>query len=516
MTIANPNFVASIKIDSPNSYVDVTKNCRISTLNYEDTSVSFDPASPGNAILRPYKQQYVFETRLKVPKTGLMLVGLGGNNGSTLLATLTAHRHALQWRTRWGVQKPNYLGSLTLASSLRLGRGDNGSVYAPFSSFLPLVDPASMPVTGWDISSASMSEAMTRAQVLEPDLQAQLEPLIGNIIPLPGTYDPDFIAMNQGSRANNLIPGTKKQQLEKLRSDIRTFRAQHNLDQVIVLWTANTERFSQFPGQNAESLIEAIEKGNDSEVAPSVLYAVAAILENAPFINGSPQNTLIPSVVDLALQKGVLVAGDDFKSGQTKLKCVLVDFLVSAGIKPISIASYNHLGNNDGLNLSSPSQFRSKEISKSGVIEDTVASNMILYPDGKGPDHVVVIKYTPAVGDSKRALDEYESEIYCGGRQTMSIHTVCEDSLLAVPLMIDLVLLTDLLGRVQVVKPDNMQMHSVLSHLSYCLKAPLFPKSTQTVNALQSQRLALENFMRALLGLPPSTHMDLEVRLCPK
>lgn len=104
------------------------------------------------------------------------------------------------------------------------------------------------------------------------------------------------------------------------------------------------------------------------------------------------------------------------------------------------------LGNNDGLNLSAPFQFRSKEISKSGVIDDIIASNQILYENSTTPDHVVVIKYLPAVGDSKRALDEYESEIYCGGRQTMSIHTVCEDSLLAVPLMIDLVLLTDLLG----------------------------------------------------------------------
>ncbi|KAM0684323.1 hypothetical protein MDAP_000091 [Mitosporidium daphniae] len=163
-------------------------------------------------------------------------------------------------------------------------------------------------------------------------------------------------------------------------------------------------------------------------------------------------------------------------------------YLVLSENECVSIASYNHLDNNDGLNIFSSSQFRSKEISKSDVIEDTVASNMILYLDGNGPDHVVVIKHTPEVGDSKRAFDEYESEIYCCDRQTMSIHTVCEDSLVAVPLMIDLVLPIDLFGRVQVVKPDNMQMHSVPSHLSYCLKAHLFAKSTQKVNSLQSQR----------------------------
>jgi myo-inositol-1-phosphate synthase len=186
------------------------------------------------------------------------------------------------------------------------------------------------------------------------------------------------------------------------------------------------------------NLFASIE-ANKSEISPSTLYALACISEGVPFINGSPQNTFVPGAVQFAEEKGCLIGGDDFKSGQTKMKSVLVDFLVGAGIKPVSIVSYNHLGNNDGLNLSAPQTFRSKEISKSNVVDDMVASNEILYKDCESPDHCVVIKYVPYVGDSKRAMDEYTSEIFMGGTNTIVMHNTCEDSLLAAPIILDLV-----------------------------------------------------------------------------
>lgn len=163
----------------------------------------------------------------------------------------------------------------------------------------------------------------------------------------------------------------------------------------------------------AENLIKSVAMSH-SEISPSTIFAMASILEGCPFINGSPQNTFVPGVIDLAESRGVFIAGDDFKSGQTKLKSVLVDFLVNAGIKPLAITSYNHLGNNDGFNLSAPEQFRSKEISKSNVVDDMVSSNSMLYSEKEYPDHTVVIKYVPSVGDSKRAMDEYVSEIFMG------------------------------------------------------------------------------------------------------
>lgn len=248
-------------------------------------------------------------------------------------------------------------------------------------------------------------------------------------------------------------------------------------------WTANTERYADLvEGVNdtAENLMKAVESGHE-EVSPSTVFAIACILENAPFINGSPQNTFVPGAIELAEKHGAFIGGDDFKSGQTKMKSALVDFMINAGIKITSIASYNHLGNNDGMNLSSQKQFRSKEISKSNVVDDMVEANNVLYKPGEHPNHTVVIKYMPAVGDNKRALDEYYAEIFMGGHQTISLFNVCEDSLLASPLIIDLVIVAEMMTRITwkasegdgAATKDYKGFHSVLSILSYMLKVRL-------------------------------------------
>lgn len=242
----------------------------------------------------------------------------------------------------------------------------------------------------------NLGDAMKRAQVLDIQLQNQLYPYMKAIIPMPSVYFPDFIAANQGERADHVLQGkTKQQQLEQIRRDILNFKRDNELEKVIVLWTANTERFASVEegiNDTATNLLASIQRGED-EISASTIFAVASILEGAPFINGSPQNTFVPGVVDLARIHKTFIAGDDFKSGQTKLKSVLVDFLVSAGIKPVSIVSYNHLGNNDGKNLSAPSQFRSKEISKSNVVDDMVASNRILFDKDEHPDHGMALQY---------------------------------------------------------------------------------------------------------------------------
>jgi myo-inositol-1-phosphate synthase len=248
---------------------------------------------------------------------------------------------------------------------------------------------------GWDINKTNLAEAMQRAKVLDWDLQRQLIPHMESMVPLPSIYVPDFIAANQADRANNVIEGkSHKELVEHIRNDIREFKAKNGLDKVVVIWSANTERFADVrAGLNdtAENLLASIER-SEKEVSPSTMFAVASILEGCTYINGSPQNTFVPGVIDLAEKKHVFIGGDDFKSGQTKMKSVLVDFLIGAGIKPVSIVSYNHLGNNDGKNLSQAEQFRSKEISKSSVVDDMVGSNQIMYAPGEHPDHVVVIK----------------------------------------------------------------------------------------------------------------------------
>ncbi|KAM0251686.1 hypothetical protein ACHAQJ_008056 [Trichoderma viride] len=510
-------------VNSPN--VNYTESEIRSKYTYRTTSVETD--GNGNFVATPKETLYDFKVDRKVPKVGMMLVGWGGNNGTTVTAGIIANRRNLVWDTKEGVQEANYYGSVVMSSTVKLGADakSNQDINIPFHSLLPMVHPNDLVIGGWDISSLNLAQAMDRAKVLEPALKAHVRKELATMTPLPSIYYPDFIAANQEDRADNILEGSKAStaHVEQIRKDIRDFKANNNLDKVIVLWTANTERFADLiDGVNdtADNLLKAIEQGHE-EVAPSTIFAVACILEGAPFINGSPQNTFVPGAIELAEKHNAYIGGDDFKSGQTKMKSALVDFLINAGIKLTSIASYNHLGNNDGKNLSSQKQFRSKEISKSNVVDDMVEANNILYKKGEHPDHCVVIKYMPAVGDNKRALDEYYAEIFLGGHQTISLFNICEDSLLASPLIIDLVVVAEMMTRIQWKAASNdghetadfKQFHSVLSVLSYMLKAPLTPPGTPVVNALAKQRAALTNIFRACVGLEPESEMTLEHKL---
>lgn len=464
-----------------------------------------------------------------------MMVGWGGNNGTTITATILANRHNIAWHNKDGVQTPNYYGSLVRASTIRLGMDPTTGkdVNVPFSNVLPMVHPNDLVLGGWDISGMPIDAAMARAKVLDYDLQRQVAPLMKEMKPLASVYYPDFIAANQEERADNVLPGAdKKAHVEKIRSDIREFKRQNNLDKVVVVWTANTERYSDIiPGVNdtADNLLKAVEQNHD-EVSPSTVFAIASILENAPYINGAPQNTFVPGAIELAERHRAFIGGDDLKTGQTKVKSVLAEFLVNAGIKPLSIASYNHLGNNDGYNLSSQRQFKSKEISKASVVDDCCASNPLLYrpatgkvgKDGKKdagekPDHCIVIKYQPAVGDQKVAMDDYTSELCMGGRNKLYVTNLCEDSLLASPLLLDLTILAELMTRVTYRVPgevaDFTSLYSVMSLLSYSLKAPVVKPGTDVVNSLNRQRAATTNFMRACLGLSPESDLLLETRI---
>lgn len=504
---------STIEVNAPN--VTYTEDHIEAEYVYETTDVEL---KDNKVVATPLKETFHFKTERKVPRVGVMIVGLGGNNGTTVAASILANRNNVTWRDRHGVRKPNYLGSVTHASTVRLGAQRGRDVYVPMNKMLPMVRPDDFVLGGWDISSMNLGDAMERACVLPYDLQRQVYDQMKEIKPLKSIYSKDFIAENQEERADNVLEGNKAELVEQLRQQIRGFKTHNDVDKVIVLWSANTERFSEVQqglNMTADELMNSIKK-DKSEVSPSTMFAVASILEGCTYINGSPQNTFVPGVLELAEQKGVFIAGDDFKSGQTKMKSVLVDFLVSAGLKPVSIVSYNHLGNNDGKNLSSPKQFRSKEISKSNVVDDMVASNHMMFKEGEHPDHCVVIKYVPYVGDSKRAMDEYTSEIFMNGTNTITLHNVCEDSLLAAPLIIDLVVLAELCERIQVKKEgeeEYSRFHSVLSILSYLLKAPMTPPGTPVINALFKQREAVLNILRACIGLPAENHMLLEHRI---
>lgn len=520
--------LGGLHVDSP----DVAYGGDHITARYEyrSTAAAVD-AETGRVTATPRSTVYHFRTGTRVRRTGLLQVGWGGANGSTLTGAIVACRSNLTWASRSQADhKPNYKGSLTQAATVRVGLdADGAAVTVPLRDVLPMGTPEALALGGWDISGASLADAADRAGVFEPDLRRQLRPLTDGMVPMRGAYDPAFIAENQAPRADHVMPAewTKQQRLDALREDIVAFKAANDVEFVVVVWTANSERYAEErPGLNdtADALLAAIAR-DEAEVSPSTLYAVAAILEGCPFINGSPQNTLVAGAVDLAIRSGVAVVGDDFKSGQTKMKSVLVDYLIGCGVKVKTMVTYNHLGNNDMYQLTDGVMWKPKSAAKSRVIDDIVDGNGLLYPPGTArPDHVVVVKYVPFLGDSKRDVSEYTSETFMDAHYTSVMHNTCLDSALCAPLILDLALLAELLTRIDFTvgnaAPDAdgapyQPLHPVLSVLSFYMKIPRTPPGEPIVNSLARQRAAVENLLRACVGLPPESDLLLETKCVP-
>jgi myo-inositol-1-phosphate synthase len=453
------------------------------------------------AIAKKITHQVV--TDKKVPKIGVMLVGLGGNNGSTFTAGIIANRKKQSWESRTGTQHSNLHGSFTQSATAHVGykfdeeTGHLQDVFKPIKDLAPMADPLDFEISGWDISGADLYQACKRARVLEPTLIEALRPELEAIKPLPSVLNQDFIAANQSDRVDNVYEGTNEECIQKIRKDIQEMKKR--VDKVVVLWTANTEMYMLPEIENIDELKSKVSR--NASMASSVLFCMAAIEEQVLYLNGSPQNTFHPGIIEYAKQKGGLLAGNDFKSGQTRFKTVMSDFLIGSGIRISSVVSYNHLGNNDGKNLSEDKCFQSKKISKGGVLDDAIKSNRILYPEGNDKiDHEVVIKYVPFVGDSKRALDEYSSSIFMNGVNTISSYNICEDSLLATPLMIDMIVLGELFTRMEI---DNKKMGPVLSYLSFFFKAPITNHDEYVINSFARQRESLINLLKVAGGLQP-------------
>lgn len=461
-------------------------------------------------------------------KLGVMLVGMGGNNGSTFVASLLAYQSELEWKNRNGTHQIDFLGSLYQYGNVNIGCKDGKPYTKLMRELVSLYKPENLIISGWDINGDNMYRACKKNKVLDPDILLQLKYDLESIKPLPSVYDEKFIATNQKSRANNIKEEkSKRDYIDSIQIDIIDFKHEHNLDKVIVVWTASTERFNEGNWETIKELEDAILE-DDTEISPSVLFAIATIRSGCIFINGSPQNTIGPAILEMSKKYNTFVGGEDFKTGQTKLKSVLVDFLASSGIKPLSIVSYNHLGNNDGLNLDETPQFRSKEITKRNVIDDIVDENPKLFTEGK-PEHCVVIKYIKAVGDSKRAMDEYHSELFMDGRSNIVIHNTCEDTLLAVPLILDIIIFSEFFSRITFKReePDfgnnyvNIDSFPVykevpfspnLSLLSFFFKAPI-EDGNPIINSFFKQRYGLENFIKACCGLPINDFLNIHTRV---
>lgn len=516
--------LGTFHVNSP----DVKYNEDVIHSRYRYNSVKAILDSNGNVQATPSQKIYHFRTQRKPRRLGLMQVGWGGNNGSTVTAAVVANRLGISWQTRDRANMPNYKGTLTQAATLRVGFNELGrDIFVPFKSVVPMVEPNDIVLGGWDISGMNLSDAMDRARVLEPDLRNKLRSHMESMIPLPAAFDQQFIAKNQQPRADNIISSEDKQvQLDQLRQDIRTFKENNGLDFVVIVWTGNAERYAvENVGVNdtGENLLAAI-NASHKEISPSTLYCVAAILEGCPYINGSPQNTFVAGALELAREKNVLICGDDFKSGQTKMKSVLADYLIGCGIKIKTMVTYNHLGNNDMYQLTDEVMWKPKSASKSRVIEDIVDSNGLLYSKAEdAPDHVVVVKYVPFLGDSKRDVSEYTSETFMNCHYTSIMHNECLDSALCAPLILDLAIFAELFSRVEystelkdgsVAEESYAGMESAMSVLGFYMKIPRTPHKEPIINALARQKACIENLLRALVGLQPESHMLLETK-CP-
>lgn len=482
------------------------------TSKYVDKKVEIDDDN----MISITEDEYLFKIIPKSSKRlGVMIVGLGGNNGTTFVTGILAHQLKKTWQTKNGIHEPIFYGSISQCGSVHVGYQNDIPISKPYKEMIDLHDIDNVVIGGWDICQDDLYTATVKNEVIDYNLREQLKKELEAYKPLPSVFYETFIASNQKSRANNVLKNDSKwYDVLHIVDDINNFKRINDVDDVIILWSATTERFTKGNYRNQYDLLQAV-TDSDPEISPSIIFAIASIYTGSIFLNGSPQNTLIKSVIDLAHEYKTFVGGEDFKTGQTKLKSVLADFLVSSGIKPLSIVSYNHLGNNDGKNLDEYPQFRSKEITKKSVIDDIIDNNQLLFSDGEKPDHIVVIKYVKAVGDSKRAMDEYYSQLFLDGRQTIAIHNTCEDSLLAAPLMLDLVLFSNFLSRITFSKNNSEFNHfpTVLSFLSFFFKAPSTNQNEPIINSFFSQKYGLDNFVRILNNLPPLDHMQLHHKL---
>jgi myo-inositol-1-phosphate synthase len=423
-------------------------------------------------------------------KLGVMVVGLGAV-ATTLIAGVEAVRR--------GLAKP--IGSLTQMGTIRLGkRTDNNS--PKIKDFVPLADLNDIVFTGWDIFTDNVYESAAHAEVLNKELVAQLKPYLETIKPIPAVFDQYYVKRLSGV---NVKKGKNKRDLaEQLRADIRAFKK--TVDRVVVLWAASTEIF--ITPKAVHQSIEAFEKGmenNDIDIAPSQLYAYAALTEGVPFVNGAPNLTVdFPAMVELSKRNAAPICGKDFKTGQTMMKTVLAPAFKARMLGVSGWFSTNILGNRDGEVLDDPQSFKTKEESKLGSLDYIFQPE--LYPDlYKDLYHKIRINYYPPRGDQKEAWDNIDIFGWLGYPMQIKVNFLCRDSILAAPVALDLVLFMDLAKRTPELRSIGIQ-----EWLSFYLKSPQSAPGLYPEHDLFIQSMKLKNTLRHIMGVNLITHLGLE------
>ncbi len=422
-------------------------------------------------------------------RLGILTPGLGAV-ATTFMAGVESIRR--------GHSKP--IGSLTQMATIRLGkRTENRSPL--IKDFVPLASLDDIVFGAWDPIPDDALTAAKKAGVLEErDLDRVAEFLKG-IKPMPAVFDNKYVTRLTGT---NVKKGkTKRDLAEQLRQDIRDFKSKNKCDRIVIVWCASTEIFIKAGPQHAtiEQFEKAMEK-NDDAIAPSMLYAYAAIMEGVPFCNGAPNLCVdTPALLKLAQDRGVPISGKDFKTGQTWMKTVIAPGLKARMLGLAGWYSTNILGNRDGEVLDDPQSFKTKEESKLSVLHTILQPE--LYPDlYKDFHHVVRINYYPPRGDNKEGWDNIDIVGWMNYPMQIKINFLCRDSILAAPIVLDLALFSDFAQRAG--------MKGIQEWLSFYYKSPMAAPGLQPEHDLFIQQTKLKNTLRHLMGEDQITHLGLE------
>jgi myo-inositol-1-phosphate synthase len=402
---------------------------------------------------------------------------------------------------RRGLAEP--IGSLTQMGTIRLGKRTEGRS-PKIKKFVPLADLDNLVFTGWDLFEDDAYESAMHAGVLEKDLLNQIKPFLRSIKPRKAVFDRNYVKKLDGKHVKK---GKNKRDLaEQLRADIRDFQKKSGADRLVMIWCGSTEIFLK---QSAvHETVEAFERGlekNDENIAPSMIYAYAALSEGVPFANGAPNLTVdIPAMLELSRRNEAPIAGKDFKTGQTLIKTILAPGFKARMIGLHGWFSTNILGNRDGEVLDDPGSFKTKEESKLSVLEQILQPK--LYPTLYGNiHHKVRINYYPPRGDNKEGWDNIDIFGWLGYPMQIKIDFLCRDSILAAPIVLDLVLFLDLAKRSEALKGLGVQ-----EWLSFYLKSPMTVPGLYPEHDLFIQSMKLKNTLRHLRGEPLITHLGLE------
>jgi len=422
-------------------------------------------------------------------KLGVLLPGLGAVS-TTFIAGISAIRR--------GLALP--IGSLTQMGNIRIGLRTEVR-YPKIKDFVPLARLDDLAFGAWDIFEDDCHESALNAGVLEKDLLEQVKDDLVNVKPMKGVFSREYVKKLDGPWVKE--GQTKMDLARQLMDDIQRFKEDNGCERLVMIWCASTEVFLE--QSEVHMSIERFERGlreNDPAIAPSMIYAYAALQSGVPFANGAPNLTVdIPAMRALALEKGLCIAGKDFKTGQTMMKTILAPGLRARMLGISGWFSTNILGNRAGEVLDDPGSFRTKEVSKMGALEHILQPELLpeLYGDLY---HKVRINYYPPRGDNKEGWDNIDINGWLGYPMQIKIDFLCRDSILAAPIVLDLALFLDLAQRAG--------MKDIQEWLSFYFKSPMVAPEIYPEHDLFVQLLKLHNTLRFMRDEDQLTHLGIE------